>query len=152
MPEMKWTRNVRIEGCRRAGARPQELRLPRALAQARRTELLLGFELEELVVTVRIAHPSPRLSTVWVALEGSPAESRDQGAAEPTKRTRQSARAVQIRRVSGAIGSIHGVVATFVISFSHASTEWSTYETPLCPVMKWPIGQVKCAWELDRNG
>src|SRR5216684_5210139 len=97
MPEMKWTRNVRIEGCRRAGARPQELRLPRAQEQAQRMELLLGSEPEESVATVRIAHPSPRLSTVSPALEDSPAESRNPGTAERTQRTRQSASAIRIR-------------------------------------------------------
>src|SRR6266403_1128705 len=74
MPEMKWTRNVRIEGCGRAGARPQELRLPRAPAQAQRKEPLLGSELEE-----------------------SPDESKSQGTVIPTKRTRQSACASQRR-------------------------------------------------------
>src|SRR5882724_5230942 len=98
MPEMKWTRNVRIEGCRRAGARPQELRLPRAApAQARRTEPQLGSELEESVAAVRIAHPSPRLSTVSAALEDSPDGSRNQGTAERTKRTPQSASDTRIR-------------------------------------------------------
>src|SRR5882724_2536644 len=97
MPETKWTRNVRIEGCRRAGARPQESRLPRAREQARRMEPLLGSEPEESVATVRIAHPSPRLSTVSAALEDSPAESRNQGKVERTKRTRQSASAIRIR-------------------------------------------------------
>jgi hypothetical protein len=53
--------------------------------------------------------------------------------------------------VSSAIGSIHGVVATFVISFSHASTEWSTSVTPVCFVMKWPMGQVRLARKLDRS-
>ena len=94
---MKWTRNVRIEGCRRAGARPQELRLPRAREQAQRMEPLLGTEPEESVATVRIADPSPRLSTVSAALEDSPAESRNQGTAERTKRTSQSASAIRIR-------------------------------------------------------
>src|SRR6266481_631632 len=47
--------------------------------------------------------------------------------------------------VSSAIGSIHGVVATIVVSFSHVSTEWSTSVTPVCSVMKWPMGQVKFA-------
>src|SRR6476646_4881041 len=97
MPEMKWTRNIRIEGCRRAGARPQELRLPRAREQAQRMEPLLGSELEESVATVRIAHPPPRLSTVSAALEDSPAESRTQGTAGRTKRTRQSASDIRIR-------------------------------------------------------
>ena len=50
--------------------------------------------------------------------------------------------------VSSAIGSIHGGVATFVISFSHASTEWSTSVTPVCFVMKWPMGQVRLARKL----
>ena len=45
--------------------------------------------------------------------------------------------------VSSAIGSIHGVVATIVVSFSHVSMEWSTSVTPVCSVMKWPMGQVK---------
>ena len=96
MPEMKWTRNVRIEGCRRAGARPQELRLPRAREQARRMEPLLGSEPEESVATVRIARSSLRLSTVSAALEYSPAESKNQGTAERTKRTRQSASEIRI--------------------------------------------------------
>src|SRR5882762_6976774 len=96
MPEMKWTRNVRIEGCRQAGARPQELRLPPAREQARRMEPLLGSEPEESVAAVRIAHPSPRLSTVSAALEDSPAESRNQGRAERTTRMRQSASAIRI--------------------------------------------------------
>jgi hypothetical protein len=97
MPEMKWTRNGRIEGYLRAGARPQESRLPGARKQARRMEPRLGSEPEELVATVRIAHPSPRLSAVSAALEDSPAESRNQGTAERTKRTRQSASAIRIR-------------------------------------------------------
>src|SRR4029077_3528868 len=97
MPEMKSTRNVRIEGCRRAGARPQELRLPRAPAQAQRMEPLLGSELAESVATVRIAPPSPRLSTVSVALEDAPDESKSQGTVIPTKRTRQSACASRMR-------------------------------------------------------
>ncbi len=60
-------------------------------------ELLLGPEPEESVATVRIAHPSPRLSTVSPALEDSPAESRNPGTAERTQRTRQSASAIRIR-------------------------------------------------------
>src|ERR1700687_931111 len=96
MPEMKWTRNVRIEGCRRAGARPQELRLPRVPAQAQRTEPLRGSELEESVAKLRIAHPS-RLSRVSVAVADSPDESRSQATVIATKRTRQAARAPQMR-------------------------------------------------------
>jgi hypothetical protein len=94
---MKRTRNVPIEGCRRAGARPLELRLLRAREQARRMEPLPGSESEESVVTVRIVHSSPRLSTVSAALEDSPPESRNQGTAGRTKRTRQSESAIRIR-------------------------------------------------------
>ena len=47
--------------------------------------------------------------------------------------------------VSSAIGSIHGVVATMVVSFSHVRTEWSTSLTPVCSVMEWPMGQVNSA-------
>src|SRR5258708_19604484 len=54
-------------------------------------------EPEESVTTERIARPSPRLSTVSAALEDSPAESRNQGTAERTKRTSQSASAIRIR-------------------------------------------------------
>jgi hypothetical protein len=97
MPGLKWMRNVRIEVSRRDGVRPQELRLPRAREQARRMEPLLGSEPEESVATVRIAHPSPRLATVSAALEDSPAESRNQGTAERTKQTRQSAGDIRIR-------------------------------------------------------
>src|SRR6266481_643818 len=53
--------------------------------------------------------------------------------------------------VSSAIGSIHGVVATIVVSFCHVSTEWSTSLTPVCSVMKWPRGQVKFAWEPKQS-
>src|SRR5207244_13628408 len=60
-------------------------------------EPLLGSEPEESVATVRIAHPSLRLSTVSAALEDSPAESRNQGTAVRTKRTRQSASEIRIR-------------------------------------------------------
>src|SRR6266478_8883919 len=47
--------------------------------------------------------------------------------------------------VSSAIGSIHGVVATIVVSFSHVRTDWSTSVTPVCSVMEWPMGQVNNA-------
>jgi hypothetical protein len=53
---------------------------------------------------------------------------------------------------SSAIGFIHGVVAKFVILFSHVSTEWRTYVTPPCPVMKCPSGQVKFARGVVRSG
>src|SRR6267154_2519592 len=53
--------------------------------------------------------------------------------------------------VSSVIGSIHGVVATIVVSFSHVSTEWSAFVTPVCSVMEWPMGQVKFAWEPKQN-
>src|SRR6476646_4881042 len=53
--------------------------------------------------------------------------------------------------VSSAIGSIHGVVTTIVVSFSHVSTEWSTSVTPLCRVMKWPIGQKPVARNVNRH-
>lgn len=141
---MKWTRNVRIEGCRRAGARPQELRLPRAWEQARRMEPLLGSEPEESVAMVWIAHPSPRLSTVSAVLEDSPAESRNQETAERTKRTQQSASDIRIHGGFECNWLYPWRGRTIVVSFSHVSTERSTSVTPVCSVMKWPMGQVKC--------
>jgi len=49
--------------------------------------------------------------------------------------------------VSSAVGSIHDVVATIVVSFSHVSTGWSTSVAQVCSVMKWPMGQAKFARE-----
>jgi len=48
----------------------------------------------------------------------------------------------QCAAASSAVGSIHGGIAKFVILFSHVSKKWSTYVMPLCPVLKWPMGQL----------
>jgi hypothetical protein len=61
---------------------------------------------------------------------------------EQNERGNQPARP-KCAAASSAVGSIHGVIAKFVILFSHVSKKWSTYVMPLCPVLKWPMGQVK---------
>ena len=143
-------RNVRIEASRRDDVRPQELRLPRTRAQARRSEPLLEFVLEEPVVTARIAQPTLRLSQVSPGLDLR-GVSRNQSTVAPTRRARQSASASRCVAVSSAIGSIHGTDAKLIILFSYVSGEWSFCATPQCRVIKWPIGQVKFALELDRS-
>ena len=143
-------RNVRIEASGRDDVRPQELRLPRARAQARRSEPLLEFVLEEPVVTARIAQPTLRLSQVSPGLDLR-GVSRNQSTVAPTRQARQSASASRCVAVSSAIGSIHGTDAKLIILFSYVSMEWSFCATPLCRVIKWPIGQAKFALELDRS-
>ena len=69
MLKLKLMRHVRIEVSRRDDARPQELRLPLARVQARRSEPLLEFVLEEPVVTARIVQPTLRLSQASPGLD-----------------------------------------------------------------------------------